>query len=561
MQNSEQKRALSISDKTNFYPLRWFVLLILGITVVYPLLHLLDRSTVVDGGRSLRNYLHFWNWNAPFLDALWGSVWISVASVFFAGIIGVSLAFLFERVDLPAKSFLSAVATLPIVLPPLVGVVAFVFLWGESGIIPRFLQFAFELSAPPFYLEGLSAIIFIHAYSFYVYFFLFTRAAFQRMDGATIEAAQSLGASYFTILARVIFPQLRPAISSAAILVFMISMASFSAPFLFGGEYRVLTVEIYNSKLQGDMPMAMTQSVMLGVISLLFLFLNLQTESEASGTGQKGVPLPPRPIQRVLYRRIALFIAVVVSLILASPHLTLLLLSFAQNGSWTSQIIPETFTLANYTSLFFNHKVSEPIMNSSMMAVLATTMNFIIALAAAFWITQRRWRAGRVAELMIMIPWAIPGTVVAIALIVVFNTGHWFTAGAILVGSFWILPLAYFIRHLPIVYRAAHAAFSRLDPFQEEAALSLGGSAWLTFRKVIFPAVRPGVMAGVLLAMVMSLGEFVSSILLYTFTNRPISMAILNEMRLLNLGTAAAYGVMLTIIIFVITWLANRWDE
>ncbi|KAA3658145.1 MAG: iron ABC transporter permease [Calditrichaeota bacterium] len=354
---------------------------------------------------------------------------------------------------------------------------------------------------------------------------------------------------------------MRTAISSAAILVFMISMASFSAPFLFGGDYRVLTVEIYNSKLQGDMPMAMTQSVMLGAISLLFLFVNIHTERSASGTGQKGVPLPPRPIQNTFYRKIAIVLAVLCSIILASPHLTLLLLSFTQNGSWTNQIIPESFTMANYGALFLNQKVSEPIVNSSTMAILATTANFIVAVGAAFWITQRRWRAGKLAEMMIMIPWAIPGTVIAIALIVVFNSGHWFTAGAVLVGSFWILPLAYFIRHLPIVYRAAHAAFSRFDRFQEEAALSLGGSSWLTFRKVIFPAVRPGVMAGVLLAMVMSLGEFVSSILLYTFTNRPISMAILNEMRLLNLGTAAAYGIMLTVIIFMITWLANRWSE
>lgn len=545
----------------NLDPIRWIVVFILVITVVYPLLHLLDRSTIVDGSRTLSNYFHFLNWDSPYLGALWGSVWISLASVFFAGLIGVGLAFLFERVALPAKSFLSAVATLPIVLPPLVGVVAFIFLLGESGIIPRSLQYLFDLSSPPFYLEGLSAIIVVHAYSFYVYFFLFTRAAFQRMDGATIEAAQSLGARQLTVLLRVIFPQLRSAISSAAILVFMISMASFSAPFLFGGDYRVLTVEIYNSKLQGDMPMAMAQSVMLGAISILFLFLNIRTESAASGAGQKGVPLPPRLIQKALYRKLAAATAIVVSLILASPHLTLLLLSFTENGSWTSQIIPSSYSVANYVSLFLDEKVSEPIINSSTMAVLATSANFIIAVLAAFWITQRRWRAGKFAELMIMIPWAIPGTVIAIALIVVFNTGHWFTAGSILVGSFWILPLAYFLRHLPIVYRAAHAAFSRFDRFQEEAARSLGGSGWLIFRKVIFPAIRPGVLAGILLAMVMSLGEFVSSILLYSFSNRPISIAILNEIRLLNLGTAAAYGIMLTVIIFTITWLANRWGE
>ncbi len=539
-------------------PARMLVLLILIITVVYPLLYLLDRSTIIEDSRSLSNYRQFWDWQAPYIGALWGSVWISLSSVFFAGLFGVGLAFLFERVELPAKQFLAAVATLPIVLPPLVGVVAFIFLLGESGIIPRGLQHLFNLPASPFYLEGLSAIIFVHAYSFYVYFFLFTRAAFQRMDGATIEAAQSLGASRLIVLWRVIFPQLRAAISSAAILVFMISMASFSAPFLFGGDYRVLTVEIYNSKLQGDMPMAMTQAVMLGAISIIFLFLNIYSE-KSSSAGQKGVPLPPRPISNKIYRRLAAALAIIASLLLAAPHLTLLLLSFTKNGSWTNQILPSIYTFANYASLFLDQKVSEPIINSMAMALMATAANFVVAALAAFWITQRRWRAAKLAEIMIMLPWAIPGTVIAIALIIVFNSPHWFTVGAILVGSFWILPLAYFIRHLPVVYRAANAAFSRFDKFQEEAARSLGASGWLTFRKVVFPAIRPGILAGVLLAMVMSLGEFVSSILLYTFSNRPISIAILNEIRLINLGTASAYGVMLTLIIFFITWLANRW--
>ncbi|MCA9743858.1 MAG: iron ABC transporter permease [Deferribacteres bacterium] len=541
---------------------RWLAILLLVLMIIYPLALMVQQSLLVDGQWSLANYIKFLSPNASrSLTALWGSVWLSLASAFFAALIGVPLALLFERFELPAKQFLSAIATLPIVLPPLVGVVAFLFLAGESGMLPRLLQAIFKLDAPPFYLRGVSAIIVVHAYSFYVYFFLFTRAAFKRLDGATIEAARSLSASNWRIYWQVILPQLRPSISAAAILVFMISMASFSAPFIFPGDYRVLTVEIYNNKLQGDMPMAITQSVMLGMISIAFLYLNLRGEQTMVSTGQKGVPLPPRPLKSRQSRILAGVLALVATFTLALPHLTLLLISFVKNGSWTTQILPDTFTLENFVTLITASRAADPVINSAKMAVLATSLNILFAVIFAYWHTQKRRISGKWSEAMIMLPWAIPGTVVAIALIVTFNKPHWFTGGAILVGTFWLLPLAYFIRHLPVVYRASHAAFLQFDRSHEEAARSLGGGNLLVFRRVVLPAIWPGVIAGALLAMVMSLGEFVSSILIYTFSNRPISVAILGEIRLYNLGSAAAYGVMLTIMIFLVTWLSARWSE
>lgn len=544
------------------YALRGFAAAFLLLTIIYPLSILLQNSFVIGDEVGLANFVRFFDDSqSRSLEALWGSVWISLASVFFAGLVGVPFAFLFERFALPAKRLLSAVATLPIVLPPLVGVVAFLFLLGESGMIPRLLQTAFHLQNPPFYLAGVGATIVVHAYSFYVYFFLFTRAGLQRLDGATIEAARSLSASGWRIYSQVILPQLRPAISGAAILVFMISMASFSAPFIFSGNYRVLTVEIYNNKLQGDLPMAITQSVMLAAISIVFLYFNLRGGQGFSASSRKGVPLPPRALQSRTSRLLAGLAAATASLLLTLPHLTLILISLVKNGSWTTQLLPDTFTLENFQKLFSDPRAAGPLLNSARMAVLATAGNVLFAVAFAYWNTQRRSRLQKWSETMIMLPWAIPGTVVAIALIVTFNEPHWFTGGAVLVGTFGLLPLAYFIRHLPIVYRASHAAFQQFDRSQEEAARSLGARGLLVLRKVLLPAVWPGVLAGGLLAMVMSLGEFVSSILIYNFSNRPISVAILSEIRLLNLGSAAAYGVMLTFMIFAVTWLAARWGE
>ena len=535
-------------------------LFVIFATILYPFLVLLKESLIVEGVVSPANFAAFFDpERSRSLSSLWNSLWISFLSVVSAGAIGIPLAFLFERFELPVKNFLTAMATLPIVLPPLVGVVAFYILLDESGIIPRALQAAFNLEKPPFYLRGIPAIILLHAYSFYVYFFLFTRAALKRLDGSLIEAAISLGASPLRLYTRVILPQLRAAISGAAIIVFMISMASFTAPLIF--NVRTLTIEIYTHKLQGDFGMAVTQSVVLGIVSMIFLFINLRSENAAGSTSQKGVPLPPRKLTRKSTRVIAIIIAASACIVLALPHLTLALMSFAKNGAWTTQILPDTYSFENYITLFSRPNSVQPIFNSTKMALLATFANVIFAVCFAYWNTAKGQRRRAWTEPLLMIPWAIPGTVVAIALIATFNEPHFFTGGMVLVGTFWLLPLAYFIRHLPVVYRASYAAFQLFDRFQEEAAHSLGASHWQTVRRVILPAIWPGVLAGALLGMVMSLGEFVSSVLIYNYANRPVSMAIFSELRLFNMGSAAAYGVILTVLIFIVTWLSSKWSE
>ena len=126
--------------------------------------------------------------------ALWASLWISVARVALAGAIGVPLAFLFERNEFPGRGLLGALVALPAALPPLIGVIAFLFLYGESGFVSRGAQALFGLAEPPWRLSGPGAILLVHAYSMYVYFYLFTRAGLARADASLLEAAASLGA-------------------------------------------------------------------------------------------------------------------------------------------------------------------------------------------------------------------------------------------------------------------------------------------------------------------------------------------------------------------------------
>jgi iron(III) transport system permease protein len=157
-----------------------------------------------------------------------------------------------------------------------------------------------------------------------------------------------------------------------------------------------------------------------------------------------------------------------------------------------------------------------------------------------------------------MLPFAIPGTVIAVNLIVTFNRPDPVSFGQVLVGTFWILPLAYFIRHIPLIVRSTVSALEGYDERLTEASFDLGAGPATTFRRVMLPVVGPGILAGTLLTFVAALGEFVSSILLYTFDSRPISVEILSQLRLYDFGAAAAYSVLLMALVGASTLVVRR---
>ena len=160
-----------------------------------------------------------------------------------------------------------------------------------------------------------------------------------------------------------------------------------------------------------------------------------------------------------------------------------------------------------------------------------------------------------------LVPWALPGTVVAISIAEAYGEPSLLLGSFILVGTFWILPVIYFLRFMPLVVRALQASMEQIDPALAEAAGSLGAGWWPRFWRVTLPLVGPGAIAGTLLAFVIALGEYVASVLVFVPANRPISIAIASEMRDFNLGSAAAYGVILIGIIAVSMIVAARLER
>lgn len=523
------------------------VMLLLLWLVLYPNLFVLGDSLLDEGRLTLAHYARFFSSRSE-LTALWNSVWISLGSVVLSALLGIPLAFLFGRRRFPGRRVLGALASLPVLLPPLVGVIAFLFLYGETGFLTRSVQLVLGLEEAPWRLSGPWAILLVHAYTMYVYFFLFVSAGISRLDTAHEEAAAALGSPRWRTFMTVTLPMLAPAIGGAGLLVFMTSMASFSAPYVFGGGFRVLTTQIFASKLNGELAMVAVESVVLAAASLIFLALLQRFEAARAYTGAGKGTGAAAPEAGVAAGRGWLAVAVGVVAFLLLPHFTLLLVSFVPEGTWTTQLFPPAYAVENYRALFSRPELLRPVLNSFYMATVATVANVGLAFLAAYLLERRRFRGRGLLGALVILPWALPGTVIAIALATTFSANQWWAGRLLLVGTFAILPLAYFIRNVPLVTRAALASFRQFEPALEEAAASLGASWPLTMRRIVLPLVLPGLMAGAMLAFVTALGEFVSSILLYTHRTRPISIEILSQLRGFDFGTAAAYGVLLVVL-------------
>ncbi|KPN97638.1 iron ABC transporter permease [Lysinibacillus sp. ZYM-1] len=562
-----EKQTVNASQEsawTRIFHSNWFIyilisplFLVLFAYVVYPFYQTFIQSFA--GDEALLHYRKFFDLASPAnLEALWTSIYISIISVLCCAIVGVTMAFLLERYNFPGRRILSILVLVPMALPPLVGVLSFSFLYGDSGIFPRIFQHLFGLDHVPFSLKGIWGVIVVHTFTMYTYFYLTASAAIKGLDPALEEAATSLGAGRIRVWTKVILPMLTPSIVASSLLVFMISMASYTAPLMFGVE-RTMTMQIYLSRTNGNLEMAATQSMILSFVSITFLIIMRWYQNRRNYQNlSKGISVHRSEVSSKKIKMAAAIASFIGTLILILPILVLILISFSVDGAWKTQILPTDYTMDHYIALFSDERTWRPIWNSIQMGIVATFGNIIFGVAAAYAMVRLNFKGKTLLDILIMVPWALPGTVVAVNLIAAFSTENIFAFNQVLIGTFWILPLAYFIRHLPLVFRSTSASLVQLDQSIEEASRGLGANWWYTFRRIVVPLTFTGILAGTLLALVQSFGEFVASILIYSTSTIPLSVAIFQKLYAFKFGTACAYGVLQICLILVVLIISEK---
>lgn len=535
---------LTASDRF-VYVLAIPLVLILLVYIVFPMIATVFTSAE-DGGAA---YADFVSGNSR--QALVLSVGISLASVLTAGVVGTGLAVLLTRFSFPGRSVLKVFALLPLALPPLIGALSFYYLYGTSGIIPRVLAELTGVPASSLSFDGIAGVMLVHTLTMYPYFYLSVSAGLSGSDASLEEAAMNLGASRSTMWRTVLLPMLTPALVSGALLTFMVSMASFTAPQFY--NVNTLTMRIVAAKTSGAYDLAAAQSTVLSVVSILFLLLMRWYQNRRlTRSMSKGTPQTVKTVQGILPQILAAIGSAVIVLVLAAPVAAIVLLAFTVNGTWTTQIIPPEYTLQNFIDIFTEPRSLRPLLVSSQMSAVAMAASIVVGVLTAWVIARWKGKGAGVLDLMIMLPWALPGTVVGINIVTAFASPTPFNLGQVFLGSLWILPLAYFIRFVPLVFRNAAASLAQIDPSVEEAAQNLGAGPLRTLRTITLPLMARGVIAGALLAFVQGFGEYVASVVIYPARFVPLSVEIYNRQYANDLGTAFAYGSLQVLAILIV---------
>lgn len=546
------RRRSSLTSSDRFvYILAAPLILVLLVYIVVPMLATATTSAE-GGGSAYAGFLEGASKNALIL-----SVTISLVSVLTTGLLGTGLAVLLSRFDFPGRKILRLFALLPMALPPLIGAISFYFLYAESGIVPRFLARYFGVDAADFSVNGIWGVLLVHTMTMYPYFYLAVTSALAGSDASMEEAALNLGASRFRMWTTVLLPMLTPALVSGALLTFMVSMASFTAPQFY--NVQTLTMQIVASRTSGAYDVAAAQAVALSVVSILFLLAMRWYENRRIHRGSsKGTPQTVKVLHGMFPKVAAGLGSLLLVLFLMAPAATIALLSFTVDGSWTIQILPPEYTLENFTRLFTDPLTLRPIMVSAQMAFIAMLGCVVFGVLAAWVVTRWKGPGKAMLDIMVMLPWALPGTVIGVNIVTAFATPTPFNFGQVLIGSLWILPVAYFVRFLPLVFRSASASLAQIDPSVEEAARSLGAGPWQALRTVTVPLMSRGIMAGALMAFIQGFGEYVASVVIYPARYAPLSVEIYNRIYSNEFGTAAAYGTLQMLLILIVLIISQR---
>jgi iron(III) transport system permease protein len=512
------------------------LLAVLILFVLYPSVRTFLISFQADQGFSLENYHYIFTTQGS-LDAITNTLILGILTVIICGFIGTFLAFFVHFFKFPMNKFLDKILLLPLVVPGLIIVFAFVQLYGESGMVTKIIQMIFGLDNSPYQFMGLPGILMVHAYTQYIYFYMNVSVAIKELDQSVIQAAFNLGAHPFRVFRTIILPYIKPALISSGILTFMTGIGSFSAPNIIGGGFKVMTTQILLAKANLYMDLAAAQVVILSLFAMSYMGLARYYEKRTTfQTEIKEQTLQPITLKNKLMKGLMYFIGGVIILMIFLPILTIIILSFVKPGTWMIDIFPSEFSFDNYIRIFTQSRSFAPFFNSLKMALLAAILAVFIAVPAAYVVTKTETKLKPLYEFLLMLPFALPASAIAINMINGFSQ--------VLLGRWLMLPIAYFVSMFPIAVRSVTISYQRLKDQYQEASVNLGASKIKTFWNITLPLISPGIWSGFLLVFIRSLGEYTTSAFLYTAANRPISIAMVNSMFEFKIGLAMAYGAL-----------------
>ncbi len=512
--------------------------LMFAVFFIYPICTLLRQAfTTKEAAFTLDNFVKFFS-KPYYYNTIFNSFKVSLAVMAVSLAIGIVMSYLYSFYELKGSKFILISSILCCMSAPFIGAYAWILLLGRSGAMTLLLK-ALGIKVGSIY--GFGGILLVQATKLYPLVMIYMNGMFANLDNSLMEASSNLGCTGLRRFFSVVLRLSMPTILAAALLVFMRAFADFGTPILIGEGYRTFTVEIYKqflSETGSDYGFASAISVIAIILTAAIFLLQKYATGKFSFTMNALHPVErkkPHGIGGVLMH-IFCYVTVAVSML---PQLYIIYVSFRNSKMGVFQ---EGYSLANYRSAI-DKLLLRATKNTVVVGIVALAAIVILAVMISYLVVRRPNTLNHAIDTISMLPYIMPGSVIAIALVIGFGKKP-----LVLTGTLTIMIMAVIIRRLPYTTRSATATLIQIPMSIEEAAISLGASKMKTFFKVTVPMMSSGIISGAILSWVSIVTEVSSAAILYNNRSITLTVGTYTAVNRGNLGEAAAFAAVTTVL-------------
>lgn len=500
------------------------------------------------GAATLQNFVDFFG-TSLFRESFMNSFYVSAMSVVVATVIALPLAYITTRFHFSGSVLIQSLGFIPLIMPPFVGAVAMQLIFGRNGTVNLLLRDWFGFDIP--FMEGLNGVILVQSIHYFPFILINLSASLRNIDRSMEEAAQNLGSHGLRLFRRILFPLAMPGYIAGAALVFIKVFDDLGTPLLLNVNNMLAPQAFLRiSSIGISDPMGYVISVILVVFSVLSLWASfLFMRGKDYATVQKGGGgMAKRSLKRG-EKIMAYGVVIFILLLVLSPHIGLLLLSFGT--IWSFAPLPDGYTLQNYVTMWEGSKTF--ILNTVLYAGIAATLDVIIGTAIAYIVLRTGIFGRKGLDYLATAALAVPGVVLGIGYLRTFHSIDVPFTGEPMASWWVIIALALMIRRLPYALRACTAALQQVSHALEEAAESLGATKRRSIQRVVIPLMTGGILAGFVTSFATAAVELSATIMLVSSnSDAPLAYGIYLFMQTPSgRGAGAALGIVAVIVVAI----------
>jgi iron(III) transport system permease protein len=532
------------------------IIALVTVFVFYPISQILLQSFKTDsGGYSITGFLsRFISGEVWRLGCLYGgscgpainSIFLGILTGAGTTLLGLSFALIFTRTQFKAKKLLRVLTIIPIITPPFVIGLALILLFGRSGTFTSFWADLMDVRATR-WLYGFWGVYMAQLLSFTPIAFLVLIGVVEGVSPSMEEASQTLNASKWQTFRHVSFPLMRPGLANAFLLGFLESLADFGNPLVLGGNFNVLSTEIFFAIIGtvADPAKAAIMSIALLTLALSAFvaqraWLGKKSYATVTGKADSGqhASLSPR-LKAACYMTAlpwALFTAVVYSMIIFGSFVKL----WGYDHSFTFKHYVQAFAIDFTNGIKWKGVAWDSYFTTLTISTVAAPLTAILGLAAAYLLVRQKFAGKNIFEFSTMMCFAIPGTVIGVSYVMAFNFPP-----IEITGTSIILIVMFMFRNMPVGVRGGIAAMSQLDKSLDEASITLGANSFTTVRRVILPLLGPAILAALTYSFVRAITSVSAVIFLVSAKHNMATSFIVGRVEAGDYGLSIAYSAVL----------------